>query len=395
MKCKTFDRFLKEMNQTPGKLNQWLEDKRLTQLEKKIILGYSLIRNNQNTRVLEELENIPESDIDFVNAHKNLLLGIACNNLTRFPEAKNYLEHSTKAMHELELHYYWFVSCFNQFMLYSNLRDYKLMKKSLETLRKIPLDSRMLEIRLLRCEFIYAHEVDQNKEAQEYLNKISKIKDEMVESDLIAHLVTEFMFYVKLEELDKARATLVSMKSYRKFHLSENYNFMKKLLDHLTDNSPIYAYDQDFQDIPMLYHQLKVIQSLEAQELSEAQLHWDKLHALMPEVYLDNFEYKDTQCLFSLCLNKHKKVEKKPTATFTGSDEQFKLDKLIHLLQSSEAPLSKGHLYEILWGEPPEDKVALQRLTRLVYKARQSKNLDIQTRKGTYFLVTPPKKAAV
>ncbi len=112
----------------------------------------------------------------------------------------------------------------------------------------------------------------------------------------------------------------------------------------------------------------------------------------MPEIYKDNFEYQDTQCLFSLCLEKNRVVQKIPSAL---QDDHFKLDKLVSLLKDAKAPMAKAHLYEILWGEPPQDKVALQRLTRLVYKARHLKNLDIQTRKGTYFLHTSSKKKAI
>ncbi len=224
-------------------------------LEKKIIIDHSLIRNNQNSKVIEEIENISEGEIDFVNAHQNLLLGIACNNLSLFNKAEIYLEKSTQTLRDLELHYYAFISLFNQFMLYSNMRDYSEMSKALKRMKEIPLDSRMLEIRLMRCEFIFANEMNHNKEAEIYLNRIEQIKHEMVESDLIAHLVTEFMFYIKLERLTEARETLSAMKSFRKFHLSENYNFMKKLLDHLMDNSPIYAYDHDFKNTPFLFYQ--------------------------------------------------------------------------------------------------------------------------------------------
>lgn len=394
MKCKTFDRFLREMNQAPQKLNQWLEDKRLTQLEKKIILGHSYIRNNQNQKVIEELSIIPDSEIEFVNAHKYLLLGIASNNLSHFKEAQQYLASATESMETLELHYYSFVSTFNQFMLFSNLRNHNGMKDVITKMRLIPLETKMQELRLLRCEFIYADETDQNELAFKHLKEIHRFKIDMVESDLISHLVAEFMFYIKLENFELAKATLTSMKAHRKFQLSENYNFMKKLLDHYMENAPIYAYDEDFKKTPMLLYQLKVIQALESRELDEAQKYWNELQNIMPSVYVNNFEYKDTKCLFSLCLEKHK-IKKVKTASVTKSDDQYKIPKLIALLKSSNVPLSKGHLFELLWGEPPQDKEELQRLTRLVYKARQSGQLDIQSRKGTYFIASPAKKKAV
>ncbi len=91
MKCKTFDAIIKELNYHPEKSKRWLEDKRLTMLEKKIISGYMMVRNNQNEDVIAELTTLGESDIEFVNCHRDLLLGICYNNTTRFHLAEKYL----------------------------------------------------------------------------------------------------------------------------------------------------------------------------------------------------------------------------------------------------------------------------------------------------------------
>ena len=41
----------------------------------------------------------------------------------------------------------------------------------------------------------------------------------------------------------------------------------------------------------------------------------------------------------------------------------------------------------MIWGEAPEDKDQLRKLSVLVSRLRHDKGIDIQTRKGTYFLI--------
>lgn len=79
----------------------------------------------------------------------------------------------------------------------------------------------------------------------------------------------------------------------------------------------------------------------------------------------------------------------------TISTDGSKLDVLVKLLESSETPLSKGYIYEFLWGEEPIDKTDFNKLTRLIYKARVERGLDIQSRKGSYFVEGKVKKVKV
>jgi hypothetical protein len=393
VKCKIFDLVLKELNERPARLEKWLDDHRLTSLEKKILVGHSWIRNNLNQKVLDEIPQLPQSEIDFVEAHRLLLIGIAANNLSHFEQAKNFLQDSTQAFASLELHYYHFIGRFNLFLLASNQLDFKSMRQHLEVMRTIPQELALQQLRLLRCEFIFADETNQIELARKWLAEIENVKETLPESDRISQLVSEFMFRVKLEELSEARHVLEQMKKHRKFHLSENFNYMKKLLDHLIDNKPIYAYATDFEQVPVLFHQVQLIQSLEALEKESAAEHWKVLQKMMPQVYGEPFQYLGTKCLFSLALDKHLKRENRPVVQADAHDS--KVDQLISILKAHPSGLKKAHLFELLWGEIPESKDDLKRLVRLVYKARQTHQLEIQTRKGSYFVEIPRKKLAV
>lgn len=394
VECKAFNLALQEINLQPEKVKKWLNDKRMTLLEKKIIEGHLLIRNNSNTEVVQAFSNVTDSHIEFVNAHKHLLLGIASNNLSHFENAKRHLEKAAALFLTLDPGHYLFSSHFYLFMLYSNLNDLPRMKQALDGMNSVKEKSRILKIRLMRCQFIYADESNDVNGAREWIKSISVIQEEMTEADLIAHLVSEFMFYAKLKEYDQAREILNQMKSHRKYHLTENFNFSRKLLDHLTLNAPIYAYDKDFKDVPILLHQLKVIQAMEANDPQEAKKYWGLLQKNYPQIYLDNFEYSGQKCLFSHCLEKHKAI-KNPTRSIVDTQEGSKPETFLALLRASEAPLSSGYVYEVLWGAPPEQKEDLKRLTRLVSRVRAKYGVEIQSRKGNYFLEEKSEKKKI
>ena len=341
VKCKVFDQALKDFNERPARLEKWLDDHRLTSIEKKILIGHSWIRNNLNQKILDEVTLRSQSDIDFVEAHRLLLIGIASNNLSQFDHAQRYLESSTRAFSQLDLHYYRFVGHFNLFLLASNKLDLQSMNLNLEIMRTIPQERPLQYLRLIRCEFIYADEPNQTALALKWLKDIEIQKDSLPESDKISHLVSEFMFRVKLEELALARVLLGQMKKHRKFHLSENFNYMKKLLDHLIDNRPIYAYASDFEQVPILFHQVQVIQSLEALEKETALEHWRVLQKMMPEIYGEPFEYGGSRCLFSLALKKHFSRGEVPSSAFEAKDS--KVDQLISILKAQPGGLRKAH----------------------------------------------------
>jgi len=375
------------MNHHPRRLSSWLADKRLTQLEKKIVQGHFWIRDNQNEFAISELTQLPKSNIDYIDAHFSLVLGIAHLNLTHFKESKAYLIDAQQVFERLDLHYYHFIACFNLFILASNQVNLLEMQTFLDKMSHIPKnDNELLQIRFKRCEFIYADESGESEKAGKLLHELSKLKTIMAENDIISHLVSEFMFHVKLKDLKQARACLEEMKKHRKFHLNQNFNFMKKMLDNLMDNTPIYIPQDLLKEIPVLHHQLQIIQSLEASDRESALQSWEKLQQMAPELFGDPFDYKGTTCLFSLGLEKYQANANTNVVEIAETREGSKLNQLISILTNTSASIPKPLLYELLWGEYPETKDDLQRLTRLVSKARATMGIEIKTRKGCYYL---------
>ncbi len=360
-------------------------DKRLSQTEKKIILGHLWIRDNHNDKVVDELSDLPENEEAFIRAHSFLLLGIAHLNLSNIQLSLNFLIKAENIFNALELNYYHFITVFNLFMLSSNASDIKKMQSHLLKLRIIPTDgSVILTNRLKRCEFIFADEAGEFEKAAKLLEELNAIKNQMPENDIISHLVSEFMFYVKFKNLERAKKTLIEMKKYRKFHLNENFNLMKKMLDNLTLNAPIYDSQDLLVKVPLLHYQLQVIKALEASDDVKAVENWNQLKKISPSLHGDPFDYKGTVCLFSLGLDKYRSNFNKSQQIEIS--EGSKIQKLISLLKSAKGSVPKPLIYELLWGECPESKDDLKRLTRLVSKVRSNYGIEIKTRKGCYFL---------
>ena len=150
-------------------------------------------------------------------------------------------------------------------------------------------------------------------------------------------------------------------------------------------------YGDDFKSVPVLYLQLKVIHSFEEKNISNAQGFWNELQALYPEIYLSDFNYTGAKCLFSLCLDKHQ-VQQKPISPIQKVDDASLLDTLVDILVSTNSPVPKAQLYECLWKEIPEAKEDMQKLTRLISRARSERGIEIKSRKGTYFTDQVPTK---
>lgn len=384
MQQKTFYKTLVEFNSNPAKAKQCLSDKRLTLTEKKILECYLFIRNNENQLALQLMKQLSPSDLPFVEGQRKFLMALSLNNLSFFSEAEKMIKESLKISDQFDAPYFLFAGNFLLFTIYSNQGRSDLMKQTLDLLETIPVVLNIQKIRLLRCRFDYFSITDASR-AKETLKEIETVKIEMSEGDIISHLVCEFMFFVQCDELSHCEKVLNEMKKYRKFHLTENFKFMKKLLAHLQANAPVYFYENDFKATPLLSLQLKLIHFFEEQNIPGAEKTWQELNQLSPESYLPGFHYVGRKCLFSLCLEKHHS-KSKMEAVIHSIEDLSKLDLLLKLLSTSESPLTKGSIYEHLWDEPLQFKDDLKKLTRLISRARSERGIDIKSRKGTYYV---------
>lgn len=390
MEQKAFYQALIDINIDPSKTKKCLDDKRPTYAEKRILESYLLIRNNQNKEALEMMRSLAPTGLPFVEAQKDLLIGLSLNNQSIFIDAEASISKAIPVFTNLKSDYFLFMCYFNLALIHLNTSQLDKMKSSVESMSHLSLETKLQKIRLLRCQFAYYSESGYGTEARDYLSKIETLKPEMPESDIISQLLCEFRFFIAEENFSKCEAILDEMKNFRKFHLSENYNFMKKLLSHVSQNTPLYAYSSDFESVPLLKHQISVIKSLEELNQSEAKDHWIKLQKLAPDMFQDNFVFNGRKCLFSLCLNKH--LNRSKSLNIKKKEERPQLDALIELLEKAEGPLQKGFIYEFLWNTTPESKDDFKKLTRLIYRARIERGIEVLSRKGTYYIENKKKK---
>lgn len=391
MKEKTFYRILLEFSQNPEKSKNQLADKRLSLIEKKIIDGYLQIRNNKNHEVIDSMSIDTPVESPFVESQRLLLSGCAYNNISHYAQAETYLRSSIKILKEIDAPYFHFFAYFVLFWIKANLNETKDMAIMLKEMQKIPVASEHQSMRLLRCQFCYLQMIENNDEAYKVMRQLDGITSSLSESDAIHYLSDKFIFLMQVEDFVQGHEVLNQMKNYRKYHVSENFRFNKKLLDHLTQDSAIYAYDKDFQDVPLLLYQIKFIQALEENDLESAQQYWNHLSQISAGAYLADYHYAGSKCLFSLCLEKHRHKLVHPKQIKVGTHES-PISALIDILQKAQAPLPAALIYEMVFGKTAEDKADLVKLSRLVYRAKNEKGLDVVFRKGTYFMA---KKSAL
>lgn len=395
IKVKTFIQALNLFSEDPAKSKKFLEDKRLTQAEKTILSCFFLLRDNELEKAKTELEKLTEINNNIVLSQKNLLQGLILNNQGRFSEAISLIKKSLELLPKNDLTYFKFIALHNLFTISYNQKNGAEMKKMLVQMKSLKVKTQKEIIRLMRCEFVYHSFTNNVKEAMEILEEIDLVKPQMAESDIIAQLINEFKFFIKLEDFKKCQSLLAEMKSYRKFNLTENYNFMKKLLTHYLDNKPLYFQDHEFSHHPTLFNQLKIIQQLEEGKSDEAKFYWDKLQKTSPEIYHRDFTYHGEKCLFSVCLEKYLKSTPAIILGIEGDDASNKSELIINILEKNKAPISRDYLFECLWGRPAADKEDYVRLSRKIYRVKQSHGLDIQYKKGCYLLIkNKDKKAA-
>ena len=189
MNQKAFYRILFELGHSPHKAKKLMADKRLSHVEKKIIDGHLLVRNNKNQETIELLSKIAPSPMPFVESQRLLLLGVALNNLSRFKDAEINLRAAGDILKTLNAHSYLFTAYFNLFLTHYNLGNTESMREYLLLLEQTKARNKIQGVRLYRCQFLYHCDTNDFKKAEEYLHLVKLNKNEMLESDQISQLI--------------------------------------------------------------------------------------------------------------------------------------------------------------------------------------------------------------
>lgn len=384
VKVKTFIHALKTLSLDSIKAKTYLQDKRLTQNEKIILESFFYFRDNDLLAVTEGLSRITECSDPVVESQKQLLLGLTAINMSFFKKAVVHIEKSLELLKGQGLPYFEYIGLYNLFIIAFNQKNKGQMKSLLNKLKRLPLERPADQIMILRSFLNYYTFNNEFKKAHEMIEEIDLMEDELCESDAIGYQIDKINLSVKEENFEESLQILNQMKKYRKFHLTENFKFIKLLLDNLMKGAPLYFSDEQFNRVPLLYYQMKTIRALEEGQKSEAQIFWNKLAEINPEIYGEHFHFKGEKSLFSLALLKHLKNITAPEVAIDGDCTQH--EKLLLILERAKAPVSRDFLYQATYGKKAETKDDYQRLSKVIYRLKVKLHLDISLKKGCYFL---------
>jgi len=388
---KTFLLALMTIHKDAPRTKTFLEDKRLTQMEREILRCWLLLRDNQCLEIFSILEKMSDSQSSLVLSQKYLIWGIALNNHGHFETSVAKIERALEELDNFKLPDHLFIACYNLFISNYNLHSKNGMSKSLMLLERLPVESPGQKISLWQCQLLFALAQGDQTLALQSIEKLEIARSEMSEPVVISYLVSKFRFEISCEEFSQAKATLIDMKKHRKFALTGNYQFMKSLLDYMMEDAALYVYKKNFDNCLYLYWQLKVIESFQRNDAQEAQTHWQELQKIHPQLYLANFEYQGEKSLFSLALKRVRQVgEIKDPLVITKSFNS-KEEHLLSLLKAAKTPLAGAFIFKTIWNVDQVDFADYDKLKKLVSRVRAKHGIEIQFKKGCYSLVESKK----
>lgn len=377
---------------------KFLQDKRLTLSEKKLI-GYLIqMRANDFSFIEEFTKTFNQTEPHFLQGLKHLVLGSVYIYKGHSVEAEEQLKLATSYLQESQeetlVKKMLFKSHLNLFYTYVNQKRFQEMKTQFEKTKQLE-KLRADEISFMIMQVCYFSMIGNYNKAEETLDELREIKSEFNDIQVISFLMESFDLAIKLELFSKAESVLVEMKRHRTFRLSATYQYCLKLLNFLVKGETIYAYDEDFKGCPDLYYMIRVICSLDQGHKTEAEVYWEKLSQIAPETYQKNgFNFTGDKCLFSLCLNK---------CLSKGDQHQFELREnytdqekafIAYFFSQGQSPLLKEELFKSVYGREPESKEDLAALAMLVFRINKKKELQFKSKKGSFYLAESKKISA-
>jgi hypothetical protein len=320
-------------------------------------------------------------------------LGLAYNNLAQFTLAKYHLETAEKLFLVCMFEEYQYSANYNLFIIAYNLHDLKSLKELNRFFEKWHRSDKN-NISSMILSLMYYVAIEDLDKCGIIIDKLFELKADMQESDYSIFYINCFMYAIKRNDLLLAKKILIDVKMHKKYFLTENYKFMKKLLDFYADNSPLYLKHDDFKAGTLLYRQIYLIKYLDEGNVELAHDLWNELKSEFPGMYHNNFHYHGPVNIFSRCLDKIGKPREKEYQISRQLDSGDKVEKLKHILQTSNGPILKEKLYSLIWGTKAQTKDDLAKLARLIYRLKKQYNLDVKTKRGSYLIVNKDQKQA-
>lgn len=383
MREKLFNQIMEQFRQNPEKAKRILNDKRPTKQEKDLVTAYLLMRKNKNHEAMEIISKIGNSQSKYVQAHIDLVRGIALLNLMEFSQSAHSLITAKEYFRQQGCEYFEVVTNINLFWAYHNVNDVKNMQMIFAEFPSIESCQEVHKVKLLLCRLSLSIATKDFENAVLTVSEIESQKNEMSESLRSNYLIDKFNLYLGLDRLDECKKTLEQLKEIRSYTLSANFKYMKNLLSNLMSNSTILPLPRQSRESNYLELQLDTLILLQERNFEAAKVVWNKLSQISPKTYLDDFQYVGQIDLFSLVLKKYRPTRKtdQEKREILGQDS---VSKIREILLASPHPLSKEELYFQVWGERPRSKEDHARLAHAIYRMRKKYNINCKVQRGCY-----------
>ena len=383
IKHKAFLAALLLVNTEAKKAKQFLNDKRLTFHEKTILSCFFLLRDFENQDVISILSKMICHD-SFVDSQRHFCLGAAFNNLTNFNEAEFHLRTSIEANHFKGAEILRFGAIQSLFTVYLNIHHISGMLEMIEEMKKLSCNSTRAQLYIRSCEFAFAVQIQDIVQAKKMLPFMEKNYLSLNEHQRISYFYDLFELSLFEDCYEAAEEALERIKRYKKYKNAVHTKYMQTVISFLCDGSPLYLYEKDFTEYPLLLNQLLCLQALEMGDEIRAMKAWMTLSQLDPINIKEAFNYAGPPNLFSRALLKL--VKKEPILPKFDSG-MLKEEKLFHLLTHSMQPIQKETIYQEIWNAPLGSKDDLVKLAKLVQRTKQKYSIEIKSIKGSYCLV--------
>jgi hypothetical protein len=380
LKHKAFLSALLLVNSEAKKAKIFLNDKRITFQEKTILSSFLALRDFENQDVIDLLTKMNCHD-SFVDSQRHFCLGAAYNNLTQFKEAEFHLLQSLQLNHYKGAEILRFGACQSLFTVYLNTHEFIGMTEMIEQMKSLRPFSSNASLYIKCCEFAMAVQNQDFAFAKKVLPFMENNFHRLIEHQKISYFYDLFDLHLFMGSYSAAEAALERIKRFKKYKNAIHTKYMQTLISFLCHGTPLYLYERDFSQYPLLLNQLLCLQGLEKGDEMQAMKAWMILSQLDPLNVKKPFDYLGPPNLFSRSLDKLKKTgEVLPTI----DQKMPKEEKLFFLLTNSHHPLQKEKIFQEIWQTPFESKDDLVKLAKLVQRTKEKYGVVIKSVKGTY-----------
>lgn len=367
----------------PKKFKYRLKNNKFDINEKKLLLALEAISRKDKETVFILLKNKKFDEV-FLDGVRLFLLGFTNNYFCMFSFGIEDLEKSVKKLKGTEYEPFLFHSYLSLLVCYSNRKDPPMINKYIKLLNQFDPVCPYQKISLQHALCVGYLTIDKLDNCELIIKDVKKDNNEYLSIYESSFCLNEFLISLKRKDIDSCGDILNRYKNLGGFSVKANYLYMKKMMDHLYLNAPLYVYRKDFELFPELFHQLQVLKDLSTFAIDDARNTWSVLQKHNSELYRDDFVFQGDFSLFSIGLDKYKDIiESIKNKKLDFDINMSPMEKIHFLFENNKRPFTKEKLIELIWNEEISE-LSLVRLRQLIYRYNKKYKGKLISYQDTY-----------